>query len=110
MVPAGQEPDVALALRHALLVGLAHGHAGSALEELPDDDAGAAPLQILQVLQPTNNILKLIMYRAAHLLTSNWEFRFIIRSDGTLNLMSTNSVPRPDGPSCRSRTVIKVLS
>ena len=48
-------------------------------------------------------------YRVAHLvgddllLTLNWELRFSIRRlycDGTLNLMSTNSVPRPDGPPC----------
>ena len=51
VVPAGQEPDVPLALRHALLVGLAHRHARRPLEELADDDAGAAPLQVLQVLQ-----------------------------------------------------------
>ena len=51
VVPAGQEPDVALALRHALLVGLAHGHARRPLEELADDDARPATLQVLQVLR-----------------------------------------------------------
>ena len=51
VVPAGQEPDVALALRHALLEGLAHRHARRPLEELADDDARPAPLQVLQVLQ-----------------------------------------------------------
>ena len=51
VVPAGEEPDVPLALCHALLVGLAHRHAGRPLEELPDYDASAATLQILQVLQ-----------------------------------------------------------
>ena len=54
------------------------------------------------------------MYRVAHLvaynllLTSNWELRFSKRSvycDGTLILMSTNSVPRPDGPRCRVRVL-----
>ena len=54
------------------------------------------------------------MYRLAHqvadnlLLTSNGELRFSIRSvycDGTLNLMSTNIVPRPDGQPCRVRVL-----
>ena len=35
------------------------------------------------------------------LLTSNCELCFSKRSDGTLNLMSTNSVPQPDGPSSK---------
>ena len=36
-------------------------------------------------------------------LTSNWELHFSIRSlycDGTLNWITRNSVPRPDGPPC----------
>ena len=49
------------------------------------------------------------IYRVAHLvednllLTSNWELRFSkinLYCDRTLNLMSTNSAPRPDGPPC----------
>ena len=50
-----------------------------------------------------------VKYRVAYLvadnllLTSKWESCFCIRSlycGGTLNLMSTNSVPGPDGPPC----------
>ena len=50
MEPSGQEPDVPLPLRHALLEGLAHDDPGGLREELPDDDAGAALLQVAQIL------------------------------------------------------------
>ena len=50
-VPSGEEPDVALLLRHALLEGLTHDDAASALKELANDDTGTALLQVLQVLQ-----------------------------------------------------------
>ena len=46
------------------------------------------------------------------MLTSNLELRFIIRSlscEGTLNLISTNSVLRPDGPPCITSCQLRLL-
>ena len=61
-------------------------------------------------VQLVQRFAPICFYRVAHLvadnllLTSNWELRVSIRSlycDRTLNSMSTNSVPQPDGPACR---------
>ena len=56
------------------------------------------------------------MYRVSHLvadsllLTLKYELDFSIRSlycGGTFNLMSTNSVPQPDGPPCNVHSFVK---
>ena len=48
--PGWQEPDVALLLGHALLVGLAKDVPGRGLVEFTDQDPSAPLLQILEVL------------------------------------------------------------